>query len=342
VSETATQKRSPREFVMKALKAPLVVALVVILPALPSLVLNSLGLGLGSGTWVLSAISVTLATVLIGPSLGWKVAIALPIAMALGVGVSTNAILAGVVMGGAAALYGVTARWGSAGAVVTAPIALAFMIAEPPMISGESSPWMNAAVVGLVSLSAAAWGLLVGWIITRYRNPKADQPTSISRMAAFSVMIGLATGFAMWFVVDKHLGHTGAWIVLTILVVFQPYIQDSWTKSLHRLWGTCLGFAIALAIGLTIDSTWILTLMATAFLILAVATKLNPSRPYWLFAAFLTPAVVLLEGSSGSVVDTDRDRLVATVLGVAISLALIAISQPIYKRSADRLGLDHY
>jgi len=342
VSETATQKRSPREVALQLLKAPVVVALVVILPALPSLLLNSLGLGLGSGTWVLSAISVTLATVLIGPSMGWKVAIALPIAMALGVGVSTNAILAGLVMGVSAALYGLTARWGSAGAVVTAPIALAFMIAEPPVISGSFSPWMNAAVVGLVSLSAAAWGLLVGWIISRNRTRKAQEPTSISRMAAFAVMIGLATGFAMWFVVHQHLGHTGAWIVLTILVVFQPYIQDSWSKSLHRLWGTCLGFAIALILGLTIHSTLFLTLVAIVFLILAVATKLDPSRPYWLFATFLTPAVVLLESSGGSIVDTDRDRLVATFLGVAICLILIAIAHPVYKRSADRLGLDRY
>ena len=62
--------------------------------------------------------------------------------------------------------------------------------------------------------------------------------------ALLAVMVGPAT----WIVLRHDLGKGGSWLLLAMLVVFQPFVSHPWQRSLFRALGTILGFVVAFAI----------------------------------------------------------------------------------------------
>ena len=137
------------------------------------------------------------------------------------------------------------------------------------------------------------------------------------------------------------LGHAGAWLLMTYFVVIQPYLQDGWRKALERAIGTVFGFVIAMGLGLVIEVEWLLLALGVGGLVLGIWVRIK-NAPYWAYTAALTVGIVLAEGASNSVVSTGEQRLWATVVGTGASLAAMAVLVPIYRRSAQRVGIDHY
>lgn len=135
-------------------------------------------------------------------------------------------------------------------------------------------------------------------------------------MLAYSLILALLVGVATYFVVDLDLGHTGGWIILTILVVFQPSFGDGFHRAVRRAAGTLLGFIIAILCGAVLPSGALLSLAGTDFLMAAFALMLQ-GRPYCLYATVLTPAIVLLESAGSTVDEVAEERLGATLIGVA-------------------------
>jgi uncharacterized membrane protein YccC len=129
---------------------------------------------------------------------------------------------------------------------------------------------------------------------------------------------------ATWFVVDLDLGHTGGWIILTILVVFQPSLGDGFRKAAHRAAGTVLGFVIAVLVGAVVTNSGMLYLIGTIFLMVAFILMLQ-ARPYWLYATVLTPAIILLESAGTTVDQVAEERLGATLIGVAVTVAVMLV-----------------
>jgi uncharacterized membrane protein YccC len=158
-------------------------------------------------------------------------------------------------------------------------------------------------------------------------------PLNSTRAHAFAIVIAVVTGTAMWFVVHFDWKHGGAWFLLTLFVVIQPNMRATWVKALQRGLGTILGFAIAFAISMVITADWLLYLAGVICLGTAAAMYLSPKRSYWQYATFLTPAIVILEGTSSSIVTTDLQRLRFTLLGVLVALVVIAVLSLIFGRS---------
>jgi uncharacterized membrane protein YccC len=67
--------------------------------------------------------------------------------------------------------------------------------------------------------------------------------------------MAIVTGVTMGIVVATGIGHTGAWILLTMLLVIQPAVHQTFRRSIERALGTVLGFGIALAVALIIGDT---------------------------------------------------------------------------------------
>lgn len=196
--------------------------------------------------------------------------------------------------------------------------------------------------MGLVVGAAALYGAGVVALM-RHRIPAwAEKPRiSSSRALVFAVSNGLLMAVATWFVIALDLGHTGAWLLLTIVVVSQPYVQDGFTKALQRAGGTLLGFGVAFLVGAATSNVVILYVVGMVAL-MAAATLMLQRRPYWMFAASLTLTVVMLEGASSSVEATAISRLVATLVGAGAALAVTAVLQPFAKSSAQKHGVTHY
>jgi len=295
-----------------------------VLPLAPAVVLAPLGLGRGTGTWALAAVACSLATILVTPGLGARAGAALAVATTLGFLAAPTPWAAAIVMAAGAALYGRSSRWGVSSAIVVAPIALGFVMTDRVSVVESASDLHNAAVVGGITLVASLWGVLVGWILGRKVPRKALEPVPARQATTFAVVMAVVSGVTMWVVSALELGHTGGWVLATLFVMIQPSTGDTWSRTLHRLLGTLLGFVIALVAGVLIGAAWAHYLIALACMVTAAVIRLTPERPYWQYATFLTPAVVLAAGAGGAVLDVDRARLGATLAGGVISIALVA------------------
>ena len=223
-------------------------------------------------------------------------------------------------------------------ALIMTVISLGFIAASPP----QSDPSIVAPVfVALVALGASVWATLIMYLLRHRLHQHQHTPLDPTRVMTFSLVLALLVGVATWAVVALDLGHTGGWIILTIVVVFQPSLGAGFTKAAHRAAGTVLGFLIAILVGLLVPSGPLLSLIGTVFLMVAFLLMLQ-GRPYWLYATVLTPAIVLLE-SSGSTVDTvAKERLGATLIGVAVTLivmlALVPFSTRLFGTSSATTG----
>ena len=279
----------------------------------------------------------SVACLLAGVFAGWRIAavtaIALGAASGLACVVTSSAAPAALLMVCCAVAVGLSAHWGLSGGLITAPIMVGFILAEPP----EATAALVAVVMGISGLFSA----LVCWLV-RHRLPNLPRhQTSLSRAAAYAAVLGVLIATATVLVVEMQYGHPGAWIILTVFVVVQPYLQDGWTKAIQRAAGTVVGFIIAVVIGAIITAPPLLYVVGTVCLLAAVGAYAQ-GRAYWVYAAPLTIAIVLLEGAATSVQETAGERLVATLIGVVISVCAMALLQPIYRRTALAHGVEHY
>ena len=308
------------------------------LPMLPTLAFAPLGLTAAVGPFLLGAMAAMLAAILIGGRFALLVAGLVALFNFAAVLVSSLPILAGLVMGVAALLYGITARRGVSSVLVIAPISVAFTVADPATIFTGASTLTNATVVGGVALAGALWGWIIGAVLGRRVSTPSPTGIPLREAVAFAVIVAVVAGVTTGVVVALQLQHGGAWILLTILLLIQPDYHLSWQRTGHRIIGTVIGFGIALAIGLIISQPTINLLLGMLMLTIAVYLKLDSTRPYWQFVAFLTPGIVLAEGAGGDVVNTDVARLWFTLVGAAIAIAVLVVAKLVVKDSGMSAG----
>lgn len=305
------------------------VLLMVIAGLAPALLLGALGWANGANVAVLAGLAVFIACL---GGAGWRTGlmIAGPFAafVALSVWVAPNPWLSASVLALAAFLRGYAARVGMHDALMMTVISLGFIVASPPQADAAIP---GSLFTGLVALAAALWTTLVVSLL-RTRLPRHHLTTlDPVRVLAFSLTLALLVGIATWFVVDLDLGHAGGWIILTILVVFQPSLGAGFTKAAQRASGTVIGFVVAIAVGVLVPRGSLIVVVGTVFLMAAFVLLLQ-GRPYWIYAAFMTSAIVLLESGGSSVTQVAEERLGATFAGVALTLTVMLVLAPLAKR----------
>ena len=315
------------------------VAIMVIAGFAPAILMGIIGWSDGANVAILAGLAVFIACM---GGMGWRTGLVISVPFALLTGLADwaapNPWLAAIVLAIAAFLRGYAAKAGLHDALTMSVIALGF-IAASPVPSSTSIP--SPVLVGVVSLVAALWATLLMYLL-RHRLP-VRQHTGLDpvRVIPFSLILAALVGVATWFVVDLNLGHTGGWIILTILVVFQPTLGAGFVKAAHRAAGTVLGFVIAIIIGALVTNSVILSLAGAAFLMISFILLLQ-GRAYWLYATVLTPAIVLLESAGSTVDEVADERLAATLIGVAatvlVMLALVPVSKYLSARSAAGTG----
>ncbi len=304
------------------------VVLMVIAGFAPAILMGFLGWTDGVNIAILSGLAVFIACM---GGTGWRtgLVISLPFALFAGLAdwVAPNPWLAAVVLAAAAFLRGYAAKAGMHDALIMTVIALGFFVASP---IPNDLPIASPLYVALIALVASLWATLVMFLLRNRLHVRQHTGLDSSRVLAYSLVLALLVGVATWGVVDLGLGHTGGWIILTIVVVFQPSLGEGFRKAFDRSAGTILGFVIALLVGAVVTNVGLLYLVGTIFLMVAFILMMQ-GRPYWLYAAVLTPAIVLLE-SSGSTVDEVADqRLGATLIGVTVTVLVMLVLTPFAK-----------
>lgn len=298
---------------------------VVAVVMLPGILIERVGLGGAASVWGFGAITAVIALLTAGVRATAGMAAALAAAATVAGLASDRPWLALLLMAACSAGMALTAERGLNSAFSMAPISIAFLIASPPALPSIESSLGKALAMGGVMLAAAGWGALV--VHVAGRNVHLPHPDGVTRRTArrYAAILAVLVGASTWVVVDRGLGHGGAWMIMTILIVVQPDLRDTWVRTLQRAGGTVLGFVIALATAAVIRVPWVYLILGLAFFIASLAVRSRPGRPYWLYVTLLTPAVVMLEGAQGSVIATDLERLAYTLLGVTVSLAATAV-----------------
>lgn len=255
------------------------------------------------------AMTVTSALVVLATPNPWLVA-AIFLVSGLGVGV--------VAEHGLRATYGLV------------PMTAGFVLAGVEQV--PVAPLRNALIVAGVIIVSAALAVLVVQSTMKTIPKGASEIVGHVRALSFGVVLGVMLAITAWIVTRYDLAHFGAWLILTLVVIMQPNIGDSWRKALQRAAGTVLGFFISIGIATTIDSSALLYVAAVIAVGLA-ATAMVDHKPYWMYATALTVAIVIFEGSSTSIVDTAKERLWATVIAALAALAVMAVLLPFEKRA---------
>ena len=260
----------------------------------------------------------------------------LTVASVLAVVAQGDAVFAALTMASTALVIGLACRFGASRALVMVPVTVGFVVCLPPRLDADMV--INVGLVALVTVVGSLWGAGLSWVVTRKSTKPAMKPETWQRTWAYAITLAVLTGAAAGISVATNWGHTGGWFVLAVVVVFQPYLRDAFDKTLQRAGGTVVGIAVALAINVVITNGTITAILGAILFPVAIIVLIKPKYPYWMFAAVLTPAIVLLEGSATSVVSTAFARLAATLAGAALSLVAVAVLTPLYGHYTKKVG----
>lgn len=297
---------------------------VLMLVAAAPAVLWSLTVWPGTVSVAVYGLMVTLpATVLRGWGVGLASWVAITLTGPLAVLCSQWPAAGALVVGVAATLTGWSATRGLHTTVMMWPIALGFLVVRPPPLFGSSAPTLDVgylAGVALVLAASGVWGLVIGGLLGRRLARPAPSSTPVPVAAGYAVLLAAATGLSTWLVLRFGPGGTGAWVILTVIVVLRPDRNRLVRHAAARAAGTLLGAVVAGIVVVALPVGAVVTVLGFAALTLALAVM--PTAPYWQYAAILTVGVVLMGSSGRDGLEVDLERVAFTLAGVVLVVAL--------------------
>ena len=308
--------------------------------ALPLLIGALLGYPQVGGAMILPVIAGLVPTMMVGLRTGLIAAAMIGIAGGLSAILHTDAILSALLMASVALATGISCRWGISKNLVLVPIAAGFFICLPPTVTGDTAG--NALLLAVIAFASTAWGCAVGWVIARkFHTPDHDEETW-RRTWVYAVTLALLTGIAAYISVSGKWGQAGAWFILTLVIVFQPYLKDSWQRTWQRAAGTLLGLGAAYLLHLLIPWNGVLTVLGMVLMVVAMNVLMRKTIPYWVYTTILTPAIMLLVTTPSTFEKLEVARLVATLWGAGLAVIAEAILLPMYRRGAEAHGQSRY
>ena len=314
---------------------PLVIAVMAV-PAIPAFIFTLLGWGEASNIWMLGTVTGALAILSSSRRLAAVTVVMLAVASALAVLNQGNPWGSMLIMGVCAAISGIASVRGLVSAVNFFAISVAFFVAQPPVVSTSLSTMQDALVVGFIALCAGFWGLLISGSVFRKVHFPPAAPLQVRHAVVMAAVLAVLVGGAAWIVADRNLGHGGAWLMMTILIVVQPGFSSTFKRSMQRAGGTFAGFGIAIVLSAFVSTPIVMLLVGVVLLGMALLVKMDATREYWQYVVFLTPGVVLViasSGQEGSLLDLAISRLGFTIVGSIIGLITVACLRPFYRHS---------
>jgi hypothetical protein len=326
--------------VKKSVGVGLVMAATTVAMAVPPVVAHAAGYSSIGGALVLPMMAGLLPALLAG------IRTALIAAAIVSVGSAAAAMTTGdpgwaaLVMGTTALITGLACRWGRSKLLVVVPITVGFAVAVTPTATTDSVA--NGLILGLASLASALWGMAAGWAIGRKTPTIAPHLETWQRTWAYAITLAVLTGVAAGITVSTQWGHAGGWFILTVVLVFQPYLQDSWRRMWQRAAGTIVGVITAFVIHAIVPWTTVELVIGLMLMVSSIPIIVNPKYPYWVFTSVLTPGIILMAGSSGDFEATALARLAATFAGAGLALLAVLLLTPVYSSSAKKHGVERY
>ena len=313
------------------------VVFVLAIPLIPALALSAFGWGSAIGVWMLGAVTGIISTLSSSGRTALVAVAALSVTAGLGVLNNGNPLGSMLLMGTVAGLSGLVSARGLQSALSMVPIATAFIVTQPPVVVVNASDVSNAAVVALLIACSGCWGMLVTSTVMRKIHFPAVDPTPPVHARILAIMLAIVVGVAAWFVADLNLGHGGAWLLMTIIIVMRPGIRITFVTGVQRAFGTVIGFVIVIALSAVVNRPSTRLVVGGIFMGVSLVIRLNPRYAYWQFILVATPGIVLLvgaDGAEGSLLDVAVSRLGYTLIGSALGLIAMGLLIPFTRSGA--------
>jgi hypothetical protein len=141
----------------------------------------------------------------------------------------------------------------------------------------------------------------------------------------FSFALRLASMIAIAEFVVSYFGIPDAkWIAFTAIAIVQPYIDDTWKKSMDRAFGTVLGVAIFCLIEMVVWITSMDAMLAVSICLLGIsyATVLRKPKTYRFTVMFNTIMALLTASIVETVPTVAADRLLFIAIGIMAAIAI--------------------
>ena len=280
----------------------------------------------------------SLATVVVCARLGWRQALlgvgGLAVLSVPAVFSLNDPLLATLVLMAAGLGLGISARWQLKPVYWLLVVSLCMLITNSPLTPGPSPGQAILIAVALMTSGAVATLLetrllsLVGRTADTYSFAVAH---SWRRSWAHGLMLAAATLVTTPIALANHLHTSGLWLILTPFLVLQPFVRESWKVALHRSLGTLAGvlLVIILAVGLPQTVPLLLPAFAAAVLTVVIAIRRGHRA---LMLTTLTATIVLFNSNNGDLLLRADQRVLASALGIAIALLMMALAHLIERR----------
>lgn len=313
----------------KSLKVIINLVVVTVLLMLPLLLVGWLGWHAAGGIAFISSCSGILAAIGVTfRQLLWY-SVASAVSIFFGMLSADLPIAAALVLGATGVAMGLSERWGIARWIMLLPMVAGYAVAEPPTL--VNMPVVDALLIAVIGFAATLFsGGMVALALRKHAKPKLPEIGKKHKLA-FTINLGVLLAIAGFLTSYFSMEHTGTWLVLTVVVIVQPYVDKATIKGLGRAAGTLVGFLIAIGVAYSVHVPIFYIAIGIAFLAVAAVYSLT-SKPYWLYAMFLTPGVVLLSSTGTDVTQTADFRLQATVEGAVLCLVVLGIEWLIFRK----------
>ena len=280
----------------------------------------------------------SLATVVVCARLGWRQALlgvgGLAVLSVPAVFSLNDPLLATLVLMAAGLGLGISARWQLKPVYWLLVVGLCMLITNSPLTPGPSPGQAILIAVALMTSGAVATLLetrllsLVGRTADTYSFAVAH---SWRRSWAHGLMLAAATLVTTPIALANHWHTSGLWLILTPFLVLQPFVRESWKVALHRSLGTLAGVLLVIILAVGLPQTVPLLLPAFAAAVLTVVIAIRRGHRALMLTA-LTATIVLFNSNSGDLLLRADQRVLASALGIAIALLMMALAHLIERR----------
>ncbi len=280
----------------------------------------------------------SLASLVVCARLGWRQAL-LGVAGLAALSVPAvysqdDPILATIVLMGTALGLGLSARWQLKPVYWLLVVSLCILITNSPL-PADPAPFevVRLALALLVSGSLAT--LFQTRLVSPFDGAPAPIPFAVAhswrRSVAHGLMLATASLLSTPIALQHHWHTSGLWLILTPFLVLQPFVRDSWSVALHRSLGTLAGVLLVIGLAFALPRSLPLQVPAIAAGVITVVIAAKKGHRALMLTA-LTATIVLFNSSNATLLLMADKRVLASALGIAIALGIMALAHPIEQR----------
>lgn len=165
------------------------------------------------------------------------------------------------------------------------------------------------------------WAWLVVFAMSKYFPPPTRTIWSKNVAIFLAIVFGVLLGLTMLLVLLYVRIPVAGWLILTLVILFQPTVTLTYSKTIRRVVGTVAGVVLAALIAAVTANTAVHMVLGVVLMIFALAFLLDKTK-YWLYVLLFTPAMVFFSSAGINTLQADFDRLVFTLMGAVIVLVL--------------------